>query len=65
MSLSPLEINSTKISFTNTAEHVGVCRSVEGNLPNLLNRILVSYAIRNHLVQLCPQDYQRPQDPIL
>ena len=36
---SPLSINSDKIVFTDTAEHVGVIRSTSGNLPNIMNRI--------------------------
>ena len=37
---SPLVIDSQRISFTDTAEHVGVIRSTSGNLPNLMNRVL-------------------------
>ena len=37
-SSSPLEISSQRITFSPSAEHVGVIRSPSGNLPNLLNR---------------------------
>ena len=37
---SPLVIDCQKISFTETAEHVGVIRSTSGNLPNLMKRVL-------------------------
>ena len=37
--LSPLHIGNVAIHFSNTAEHVGVLRSTEGNLPHILNRI--------------------------
>ena len=34
-----LEINGVPIKFVNSAEHVGVTRSVLGNLPHILHRI--------------------------
>ena len=34
-----LEIDSVPKSFVNSAEHVGVTRSVSGNLPHILHRI--------------------------
>ena len=40
---NPIRIHNTKIQFTEQAEkaeHVGVIRSVDGNLPNILNRIV-------------------------
>ena len=37
-SLSPLEISSQRIAFSELAEHVGVLRSASGNLLNILNR---------------------------
>ena len=36
--ISPLNIDNKKISFTDEAEHVGVTRSTLGNLPHILNR---------------------------
>lgn len=36
----PISINGEHIPFTNTAQHVGVIRSTEGNLPHVLWRIL-------------------------
>jgi hypothetical protein len=33
-----IEINSLKIPFTNEAEHLGIVRSTDGNIPHLLNR---------------------------
>ena len=38
-SVSPIHINNTHIPFTDTAEHVGVTRSVNGNLPHIHGRI--------------------------
>ena len=35
---NPISINGEHIPFTSTAEHVGVIRSTEGNLPLLLGR---------------------------
>ena len=35
---NPLTINGKEISFSHQAEHVGVLRSCDGNLPHLLNR---------------------------
>ena len=35
---SGLNLNGTKIDFVDKAEHVGVIRSVDGNLPHILNR---------------------------
>ena len=37
--INPVNLNGIKIDFVQSAEHVGVIRSVDGNLPNLLNRI--------------------------
>ena len=37
--LSPIANNSTPIEFSLTAEHVGITRSSEGNLPHILGRI--------------------------
>ena len=36
---NPIKISGKNIQFSNQAEHVGIVRSVDGNLPNLLNRI--------------------------
>ena len=37
---NPISIKGNKIPFSEEAEHLGIIRSVEGNLPNVLNRIL-------------------------
>ena len=37
--VSPVNIDGHKIPFADTAEHVGILRNVNGNLPNILNRI--------------------------
>ena len=37
--VSPVSLGSSKLEFSNEAEHVGVLRSVNGNLPNLLARM--------------------------
>lgn len=34
--VNPIKVNDTNIAFSETAEHVGVVRSVTGNLPSLL-----------------------------
>ena len=34
-----IRINDTPIAFVDSADHVGVIRSVQGNLPHILNRI--------------------------
>ena len=36
---SPVEMNKTKLAFHENAEHVGIIRSVSGNLPNIMSRI--------------------------
>ena len=36
--MNPIVINDKHIDFENSAEHVGIIRSNEGNLPNLMNR---------------------------
>ena len=36
---SPVNLNGKKLDFSDESEHVGVIRSVHGNLPNILNRI--------------------------
>ena len=38
--LSPLHIGKTTIPFASTAEHVGILRSVTGNLPHIHQRIV-------------------------
>ena len=37
--VNPIQVNDIPIKFSETAEHVGVVRSVSGNLPSLLSRI--------------------------
>ena len=37
--VSPVSLGKNKIPFSNEAEHVGIVRSVNGNLPNILARI--------------------------
>ena len=36
---NPIEIDGKEIKFSSVAEHVGILRSSDGNLPNLMNRI--------------------------
>ena len=36
---NPIKIDDKTISFVSQAEHVGVIRSVDGNMPNILSRI--------------------------
>ena len=36
---SPVNLQGSQIKFRNNAEHVGIVRSVHGNLPNILQRI--------------------------
>ena len=38
-SVSPVSLGSKKIAFNAEAEHVGIVRSVHGNLPSILSRI--------------------------
>ena len=38
--LSPLHIGDTPVEFATEAEHVGVLRSISGNLPHIHNRIV-------------------------
>ena len=37
---NPIKINNTPIEFTDQAEHVGIVRSVHGNLPHLVRRFV-------------------------
>ena len=37
--ISPISINGTPIKFVSTAEHVGVIRSISGNLPHIQGRV--------------------------
>ena len=37
--VNPIKVNGEPIKFTDVAEHVGVVRSVAGNLPSILTRI--------------------------
>ena len=37
--VSPIQIGATKLKFSNEAEHVGILRSCDGNLPNIMNRM--------------------------
>ena len=36
---SPVNINGVKIEFVDNAEHVGIIRNVNSNLPNIMNRL--------------------------
>ena len=36
---NPIQLNGKTVEFVHEAEHVGVLRSSEGNIPNLLNRV--------------------------
>ena len=37
--LNPIKIDNIPVKFCSEVEHVGIVRNVDGNLPNLLNRI--------------------------
>ena len=37
--VSPVSLGSEKLTFSSEAEHVGIIRSPDGNLPNLMNRM--------------------------
>ena len=37
--VSPVQLGSTKIPFCQEAEHVGILRSIDGNLPNVMSRM--------------------------
>ena len=45
--LNPILINGEAVDFSHEAEHVGIVRSIHGNLPNLLNRIQCSKTATN------------------
>ena len=45
--LNPIVINGNQVHFSEEAEHVGIVRSTQGNLPNLLNRIQCSKTATN------------------
>ena len=51
-----LSIASQKINFVDEAEHVGVVRSVHGNLPHLLNRVS---AFKNAMASILPSGIAR------
>ena len=53
-----LSIASQKINFVDEAEHVGVIRSVHGNLPHLLNRVS---AFKNAMATILPTGIARRQ----
>ena len=36
---NPLSLDGHKINFSSTAEHVGILRSTDGNMPNILDRL--------------------------
>ena len=36
---SPVNLNGTRLDFCDSAEHVGILRSINGNLPNIYERI--------------------------
>ena len=36
---SPVKLNGVSLKFFDTAEHVGIVRSVSGNLPNIMSRL--------------------------
>ena len=36
---NPLSLDGHKISFSSSAEHVGILRSIDGNMPNILDRL--------------------------
>ena len=37
--VSPVSIGNKRISFVNEADHVGITRSISGNLPHILGRM--------------------------
>ena len=37
--ISPINIDGNFIPFTDSAEHVGIVRSIDGNMPNILSRL--------------------------
>ena len=37
--INPITINQTQIKFVDNAEHVGIIRSIHGNLPHIQNRV--------------------------
>jgi hypothetical protein len=37
--LNPLSLNGHEIDFSSSGEHVGILRSIDGNMPNLLSRL--------------------------
>ena len=37
--VSPVSLQNQKLEFSNEAEHVGIIRSVDGNLPNIVSRM--------------------------
>ena len=37
--VSPINIDGVKLEFVDNAEHVGIIRSIDGNIPNILNRM--------------------------
>ena len=45
--MNPIIIDNKQINLSDEAEHVGIIRSVSGNLPNLLNRIHCSKKATN------------------
>ena len=37
--LNPLKLGGHRINFTSSAEHVGILRSIEGNMPHVMSRL--------------------------
>ena len=37
--LNPLQLDGHRINFSSSAEHVGILRSIEGNMPHVLSRL--------------------------
>ena len=54
--LNPLSLNGHKIDFVTSAEHVGILRSIEGNMPNVLDRLS---SHRNSLRAILPTGMAR------
>ena len=57
--VSPINIKDVHIEFATSAEHVGIVRSVEGNLPNILDRIC---SHRGKLFSLLPAGLSRKKN---
>ena len=57
--VSPIKIDDIDIEFATSAEHVGIVRSVDGNLPHILDRIC---SHRGKLFSLLPAGLSRKRN---